>query len=71
MPAMGSGGKGSSIEAHPKIELHGYPARTEAHFRRFFALLRANLASIDAGDFVYRPGMSCALYDYRDGPCRS
>jgi putative RecB family exonuclease len=55
----------------PKIETHSYPARTEAHFRRLFGVIRAYLDDLDSGRFVYRPGFSCSFCDYRDGPCRT
>ena len=54
----------------PKIEFHAYPARTERHFCRLFALIREYLDALDAGRFNYRPGFSCGFCDYRDGPCR-
>ena len=40
----------------PKIEFHSYPARTEAHFRRFLAVVREYLDALDSGRFHYRPG---------------
>lgn len=54
----------------PKVEFHAYPARTEPHFQRLFALIREYLAALDSGRFNYRPGFSCGFCDYRDGPCR-
>jgi putative RecB family exonuclease len=54
----------------PKVEFHAYPARTEAHMRRFFAVVHEYLDSLDAGRFNYRPGFGCAMCDYKDGPCR-
>ena len=52
----------------PKIEFHRYPARTEAHFRRLFAVVRAYL---DAGRFVFRPGLGCSMCDFREDHCRT
>jgi len=54
----------------PKIEFHHYLPRKDAHFRRFFQLVRAYLDDLDAGRFVYRPGFGCAMCDHRDGHCR-
>lgn len=54
----------------PKIECHCYPARTDAHLRRFFQLVRAYLDDLDRGRFVYRPGFTCSMCDHRDGACR-
>ncbi len=49
----------------PKCEFHGYPARSEAHFRRLFAVVREYLDALDSGKFNYRPGFGCAMCDYR------
>jgi putative RecB family exonuclease len=54
----------------PKVEFHSYPARTETHFRRLFAVLREYLDTLDSGRFNYRPGLGCGMCDFRDGPCR-
>lgn len=54
----------------PKVEVHRYPARSEVHFRRLFAVIRAYLDDLDAGRFHFRPGFHCSLCDFRDGPCR-
>ena len=55
----------------PKAEFHGYPARTEAHFARLFAVIREYLDSLDSGRFSYRPGFGCSMCDFRNGPCRT
>ncbi len=55
----------------PKIEFHRYEPRNELHFRRLFAVVRAYLDDLDAGRFVFRPGLGCAMCDYRDDHCRS
>jgi CRISPR/Cas system-associated exonuclease Cas4 (RecB family) len=55
----------------PKVEFHRYPARTEAHLRRLFSLIRVYLDDLDAGRFVYRPGWTCASCEFATGPCRS
>ena len=54
----------------PKVEFHRYPARTDAHFRRLFAVLREYLDSLDSGRFNYRPGFGCGMCDFRESHCR-
>jgi predicted RecB family nuclease len=54
----------------PKVELHSYQARSEQHFRRLFAVIRAYLDDLDRGSFVFRPGLCCTMCDHRDGACR-
>jgi hypothetical protein len=54
----------------PQIEFHPYPARSEAHFRRFFAVVRAYLDALDSGVFVFRPSWTCGMCDFRNHPCR-
>ncbi|MCY2990791.1 MAG: PD-(D/E)XK nuclease family protein [Planctomycetota bacterium] len=54
----------------PKIEFHGYPARTDAHFRRLFAVIREYLDALDRGRFNYRPGFHCGMCDFATGHCR-
>jgi putative RecB family exonuclease len=49
----------------PKVEFHPYPPRTDAHFRRLFAVVREYLEALDRGRWNYRPGFGCALCDYR------
>jgi hypothetical protein len=53
----------------PKIEVHRYPARTDAHFRRLFAVLREYLEALHAGRFNYRPGFGCSMCDFRNSQC--
>jgi putative RecB family exonuclease len=55
----------------PKVEFHSYAARTEAHFRRLFSVLREYVDALDSGKHNYRPGFGCGLCDFRNGPCRS
>jgi CRISPR/Cas system-associated exonuclease Cas4 (RecB family) len=50
----------------PKVEFHRYPARTEAHFRRLFAVMREYLAALEAGRFKYRLGFGCGMCDFRE-----
>jgi putative RecB family exonuclease len=53
----------------PKIEFHSYAARTEAHFRRLFAVIREYLDVLDSGRFNYRPGFGCGMCDFRGTHC--
>jgi putative RecB family exonuclease len=55
----------------PKIEFHTYPARTDAHFRRFFAVVREYLDALDRGRFNYRPGFGCGMCDFAQTHCRA
>jgi hypothetical protein len=54
----------------PKTEFHPYAARTDAHIRRLFAVLREYVAALDGNTFNYRPGFGCAMCDFRER-CRS
>ena len=49
----------------PKVEFHRYPARTDAHFARLFAVVREYLDALDAGRFNFRPGFGCGFCDFR------
>ena len=55
----------------PKVEYHRNPARSEAHFRRLFAVVKAYLDDLDAGRFVFRPGLGCTMCDFRETHCRT
>ena len=55
----------------PQVNVHRYQARTASHFRRLFAVVRAYLDDLDAGRFVYRPGLGCGMCDFRETHCRS
>jgi ATP-dependent exoDNAse (exonuclease V) beta subunit len=55
----------------PKIEIHRYPARDDTHFRRLFAVIRAYLDDLHSERFVYRPGWTCSMCDFRDTHCRA
>lgn len=54
----------------PKCETHCYPARDDQHFRRLFAAIRAYLDDLHSGRFVYRPGWTCCMCDFRETHCR-
>lgn len=53
----------------PKVEFHLYPARTDVHFRRLFAVIREYLDSLDSGRFNFRPGFGCGMCDFRTTHC--
>jgi hypothetical protein len=53
----------------PKVETHSYPARTEAHFKRLFSVVREYLDALDAGRFNYRPGFHCGMCDFCQSHC--
>ncbi len=54
----------------PKIDVHRYPPRTDAHFRRLFAVVREYLDAIRGGRFSFRPGWSCGICPFRESHCR-
>ena len=53
----------------PKVEIHRDPARTAAHFRRLFSVIRAYLDDLDARRFVFRPGFGCGMCDFCGSHC--
>jgi len=53
-----------------KVEFHPYAARTDAHFRRLFAVLREYVAALGGDTFNYRPGFGCGMCDFRE-QCRA
>jgi hypothetical protein len=55
----------------PQVHFHRYAARGDQHFRRLLAVIRAYLDDLDAGRFVFRPGLGCSWCDFRDTHCRS
>ena len=54
----------------PRIEFHRYEARTDVHFRRLFAVIRAYLDDLDSGRFAFRPGLGCHMCEFRETHCR-
>jgi putative RecB family exonuclease len=54
----------------PQIQFHRYPARSERHFRRLFAVIRAYLDDLHSDRFVFRPSWGCASCEFCDGPCK-
>ena len=55
----------------PQIQFHRYPARTEQHFGRLFAVIREYLDALHSGRFVFRPGWGCASCDFCHTHCRA
>ena len=53
----------------PKIQIHRYHARTDVHFRRLFAIVRAYLDNVYAGQFTFRPNLLCTMCEFRDAEC--
>jgi putative RecB family exonuclease len=53
----------------PKVEIHSYLARTEAHFRRLFAVIREYLDAVDGSRFNFRPSLGCGMCDFRNTHC--
>jgi putative RecB family exonuclease len=54
----------------PQVSFHRWPARSEQHFGRLFAVIRAYLDGLHAGRFVFRPGLACSYCDFRERHCR-
>ncbi len=54
----------------PKLDFHRYEPRSQRHFRRLFAAVRAYLDDLDRGQYVFRPGMGCNMCEYRDDYCQ-
>lgn len=53
----------------PQISFHRWPARTDRHMGRLFAVIRAYLDDLHAGRFVFRPHQACSYCDFRDRYC--
>ncbi len=54
----------------PKLDFHRYEPRSQLHFRRLFAAIRAYLDKLDSGMFIFRPGMGCNMCEYRNDHCQ-
>jgi hypothetical protein len=54
-----------------KVATYRYSARTDRHFRRLFAVIRAYLDDLDARRFVFRPGLGCGMCDFRNHGCQA
>jgi len=55
----------------PNVEIHRYPARDDRHFRRLFAVILAYLDDLHSNRFVYRPGWTCSMCNFRNTHCRA
>ena len=73
-----AGQEESGLEIHsivktkkPKIDIHGFAARGDTHFRRLFSVIREYLDALDCGRFNFRPGWTCGMCDFRSDRCRS
>ena len=55
----------------PQLQVQRWPARTEVHFRRLLAVIRAYMAAGQAGRVIYRPSLACSWCEYRDTACRT
>jgi putative RecB family exonuclease len=55
----------------PQVKYHRHPARSEAHFRRLFAVIRAYLDDLDQRRFVFRPGLGCHSCEFHNSHCAS
>jgi putative RecB family exonuclease len=53
----------------PQVKYHRHPARSEAHFRRLFAVIRAYLDDLDQRRFVFRPGLGCQSCEFHNSHC--
>ncbi len=53
----------------PQVSTSRYESRTDRHFRRLFAVIRAYLADLREWRFLYRPTWSCSMCAYRDREC--
>lgn len=54
----------------PKLEVMPFERRTDQHFRRLFAVIRAYLDDLDCGRFIYRPSWTCSMCEFRESHCR-
>ena len=54
----------------PQIAFHRYAPRQASHLRRLFLVIRAYLEDLDRGQFLYRPGWSCGMCNYREDHCQ-
>ena len=54
----------------PQVSFHRWPARTQNHFGRLFAVIRAYLDDLHSHRFVFRPGQACSYCDFRERHCR-
>jgi putative RecB family exonuclease len=53
----------------PRVENHRFIARTQAHYLRLFAVIRAYLDALDSGTYVIRPSHMCAACEFGRSHC--
>jgi putative RecB family exonuclease len=54
----------------PQVQFHRQSPRTQVHFRRLFAVIEAYLDDLRSERFVFRPGWTCSMCEFRDTHCR-
>ena len=55
----------------PQLAAHRYAARSEAHLRRLFAVIREYLDALDRRRFLYRPSWACGPCAFRQRQCQA
>ena len=50
----------------PQVQFHRQAPRTQVHFRRLFAVIEAYLDDLRSERFVFRPGWTCSMCEFRD-----
>ena len=53
----------------PRVENHRYGPRSQAHYLRLFAVIRAYLDALDAGNYVIRPSHLCTACEFSSSHC--
>ena len=53
----------------PRVENHRYGPRSQAHYLRLFAVIRAYLDALDAGNYYIRPSHLCAACEFSGSRC--
>ena len=53
----------------PRVENHRFVRRTQAHYRRLFAIVRAYLDALDSRKYVIRPNHLCAACEFARSHC--
>ncbi len=53
----------------PRVENHRYGPRSQAHYLRLFAIIRAYLDALDTGNYFIRPSLLCAACEFRSSHC--
>lgn len=53
----------------PRVENHRFAPRTQAHYLRLFAIIRAYLDSLDSGTYVIRPNHLCGACEFSRTRC--